>query len=308
MSRLMPWARAIAVGAESLQGDRARKQADQERLEDRLLRKEMHDLQRRKLEDALNAPPEPEPLVVTLDDQGNPVHTPRSQAAGRRAPRAPEPLEVVIGQGGRPTYTPRSQAAGAEAPRSPEPLVQVATPGGGAKYVPRGQAVGAEAPRPPAPGTADVQKETNAAKEALALLDDIARDVETHGTDIDPRSTRRAGLASKFAQFQLKLKDAAKLGQLTESDMAIMLNVLNDPTSPKARAKALGSEATHRASVLAGAQAARETLETKLQNLGAGESDDFSDAELSAAWNAGKRTDADIAAWIRANRGPRIPK
>jgi hypothetical protein len=36
--------------------------------------------------------------------------------------------------------------------------------------------------------------------------------------------------------------------------------------------------------------------------------DDFTDAELTAAWNAGKRTDAEITAYITAQRKPRIPK
>lgn len=294
MARLGPLLAAIGAGSQSLQGDRQRKKAEQVALEDRIAKRERDALEVRRLEDLLNTPPEPEPLVVTLDDQGNPVHTPRSQAAGKRAPRPAEPLEVVIGADGGRIYTPRSQAAGRTAPTPAEPLVQVATPDGGSVYKPRSEAVGASAPRPAAPGSAEIQKETNAAKEALALLDEIIADVEANGTDIDPRSTRKAALASRYAQFQLKLKDAAKLGQLTGGDVKIMEDVLNDPTSMTARAKALGREELHRANVLAGAAAARKTLETKLQNLGGGKPESgpadhsaLSDEEFAKLWKAG---------------------
>ena len=56
-------------------------------------------------------------LVPVLNDAGETVYMPRSEAEGQRVPgkrTASEPLVKVRGQDGRPIYVPRSQAAGAE--------------------------------------------------------------------------------------------------------------------------------------------------------------------------------------------------
>ena len=219
-------------------------------LDERLQRRELaeKETQRRTLEEALAKRQATQDAALaqsrTLDDELKRVQIDKARAPTPAAPErgSPEALKIIADE----TRT-RAAAAPPQAPRE--------------------QA-----------GAADRRAQHLAAQETLDLLDAITKDVEAGGTDVDPRSARRAGLASNYAQFQLKLKDAAKLGALSQSDLDIMLNALNDPTSAKARALSLGSPETHRAKVLAGSKAVRESLLRNIARLSGGEAAPKADA------------------------------
>jgi hypothetical protein len=291
---------AFAKGASKFAGNvlefREQDKAKQMMLEDRLAQKEMRDLQKRSLEQALNKPApevewdtrETEDGIVQVNPRTGEARPVTLEDRILRPPKKPEPSTSFSFQQDKD-----GNIVGIN-PRNPTQVVPT----------------GVQAPEKPVaavPGAAERQGKRDAAVSALALLNELAADVEKNGTNIDPRSPSRAGLASRYAQFQLKLKDAAKLGQLSESDLNIMLNALPDPTSATARGKALGSEELHRANVLAGVAAVRSTLERDSGGA-VPQDDDFSDEELAAAYKAGKRDDASIAAWIKAQRGPRVPR
>jgi hypothetical protein len=166
---------------------------------------------------------------------------------------------------------------------------------------------GVQAPARDVAGAAAKNEKLNEARAALDLLNDIENDVATSGTDVDPRSPRRASLASKYAQFQLKLKDAAKLGALSASDLDIMLNALNDPTAWTARAKVGGSKQAHRANVLAGAQAVKQTLQREINRLQSASTQPAATGKRLSADDAAKaKADPEFAAWLKA-QGYQVP-
>ena len=242
-----PLLAAIGAGSKSLEASRDKDAQKQMMLEDRIrqqedraMQRQMRDLQMRKLEDELNRPAAPEPLVVTLDDQGNPVHTPRSQAAGRRAPRASEPLEVVIGPTG-PTYTPRSQAAGKAAPKAAEPIVQTVGPDGRSVYTTRSEAIGQQAPQPAGQtGAADRRKRGEALSNVAAALDSFENNLKVTGAQIMP-SAEKDALQTDYENLQLQLKELFNLGVLNGPDLALMRRIIQDPTSIQGRALSAGS-------------------------------------------------------------------
>lgn len=286
--RLGPILAGASAGAKSLEASRDKEAAKQMLLEDRLAQKEMRELQKRTLEQALNkVAPQPEWETketetgdyVQIDPRTGQTRAVTMQGKPVRAPKKEKPETA-------PSYSFQQDKDGNIVginPRNPTQVVRT----------------GVSAPEKPQPGAAEMQTKQKAAASTLALLNEIAADVEANGTDIDPRSSRRAGLASKYAQFQLKLKDAARLGALSQSDLDIMLNTLNDPTSTVARGKALGSEKIHRANVLAGIAAVRSTLE---RDSGAGSGG----KKVSAADAAKAAADPAFAAWLKS-QGYEVP-
>lgn len=289
-----------AAAARSIDNSRKQERAEQMLLEDRLAQKEMRDLQKRKLEDEINRP-EPVPTWETREtDQGVVQVNPRTGEV------RPLKLEDRILQP-KPTPKPESSPSFSFQTDKDGNVVGI-NPKDPRQVVPTGVKAPPKATPEPA-GAAARNAKLDAAVETLAILDEIAKDVEEGGTDIDPRSTRRAGMASKYAQFQLKLKDAAKLGALSQSDLDIMLNALNDPTSPVARAKVLGSRDTHNANVLAGTEAVRSTLQREIQRLsGGGEVPVVPrrGKELSPEDAAKAKADPGFAAWLKS-QGFEVP-
>jgi hypothetical protein len=293
--RLGPILAGVSAGAKSLQGDREKKEAKQMMLEDRIKQQEMRDLQMRKLEDELNRPAAPEPLVVTLDDQGNPVHTPRSQAAGKRAPRAAEPLEVVIGPTG-PTYTPRSQAAGKAAPKPAEPIVQTVGPDGRSIYTTRSEAIGQQAPQPAGQtGAADRRKRGEALSNVAAALDSFERNLVATGSQILP-SAEKDALQTDYENLQLQLKELFNLGVLNGPDLALMRRIIQDPTSIQGRALSAGRGDEQTRRVLKQVETMRAKLGTFRASAGVEEAtpkagvpdhSELSDEEFAKLYKAG---------------------
>lgn len=272
----------LGAGAKNLQAAREREQADAERLEDRLARKEMQALEKRRLEDLLNAPPAPEALEVTLDDAGQRVYTPRSQAAGRRAPEPPapaEPLEDIIGPDGKTIRVPRSQAINTRVPEKPAPE------------------------RPP------TQNEQALSLLAPALVDARDRLKKFGNPDILKRLVAQGGMFTnwlnttegrQFAQAANQYVQNiiyAKSGKaVTEKEARGMWNIYIPMPGDDDQTIA---DKLHTMDIDTDAVVGIATRGSPR----ASSADDFTDAELAAAYQAGKRTDAEIAAWIRTKRG-----
>lgn len=105
--------------------------------------------------------PVTEPLVVTVDAQGNRTYTPRSKATGMRAPTPPEPTNVVMGPDGKPMYATRSESVGKEAPPKATGEVVVQGASGGPVIVNKSTATSRPVSAPSGGGQLHMQPPAN---------------------------------------------------------------------------------------------------------------------------------------------------
>lgn len=288
--------------------------AEQERLEDRLAQAEMRKLQKRTLEQALEPRPEA-PVSwdrVETDDgivQVNPrTGEVRPLMSGDKPikPRPRDvPLEEVLNDAGERVYTPRSQAVGRRAPAPSGPAgsyTPMQGPDGRTVFHNPTTGETREAPENLTPqsagGVQDKTKRSRAMANMGKALDGLEQTLTAQGSTVTP-SVGRDVLQTAYQNTLLQAKELYELGVLNGPDYMIMQKLLRDPTSVMGRVESYGSSEEQTKRALAQLGEVRKIMGGLVGGTPTGKTVSPEDAERAKA-------DPGFAAWLRKN-GYQVP-